>query len=114
MPLRGNTRPVAPLAAALAVGLLARVVRLLRDPLMHPDGPAYLGLASELLRGKVVAVLGGYYSPLYPAAVAGVAAAGPPLELPGRLAALLAGLAALPLLHGLGRPPGDQPAAGVP
>src|SRR5712692_4503622 len=113
MPLRGNARPVAPIAAALAVGLLARVVLLLRDPLMHPDGPAYLGLASELLRGRLVAALGGYYSPLYPAAIAGVAAAGLPLELAGRLAALLAGLAALPLLHALVRRVVDERAADV-
>ena len=113
MPLRGNARPVAPIAAALAVGLLARVIELLRDPLIHPDGPAYLGLASELLRGRVVAALGGYYSPLYPAAIAGVAAAGLPLELAGRLAALLAGLAALPLLHALVRRVVDERAADV-
>src|SRR5437867_217603 len=76
---------------------------LLRDPLIHPDGPAYLDLASGLLHGKVLAVLGGYYSPLYPAAVAGLAATGLRLELAGRATALLAGLAALPLVHALGR-----------
>ncbi len=103
MPLGGKLRPGAPLAAALAAGLVLRVVRLLRDPLMHPDGPAYLELASALLRGKVLAVLGGYYSPLYPAAVAGLAATGLRLELAGRATALLAGLAALPLLHQLVR-----------
>src|SRR5206468_3011866 len=74
-----------------------------RDPLMHPDGPAYLELARALLRGKILAVLGGYYSPLYPAAVAGLAATGLRLELAGRATALLAGLAALPLLHVLMR-----------
>ncbi len=71
MPLGGKLRPGGPLAAALAAGLVVRVVRLLRDPLMHPDGPAYLDLASAVLRGKVLAVLGGYYSPLYPAAQVG-------------------------------------------
>ena len=76
MPARGKLCPGAPLAAALAAGLVVRVVRLLRDPLIHPDGPAYLDLASAVLQGKVLAVLGGYYSPLYPAAVAGVAATG--------------------------------------
>src|SRR5206468_3608653 len=90
-------------AAALAVGLAVRVLRLLRDPLIHPDGPAYLGLASGLLHGKVLAALGGYYSPLYPAAVAGLAASGLRLELAGRATALLAGLAALPLVHALVR-----------
>src|SRR5947207_14524856 len=103
MPARGKLRPGAPLAAALAAGLVVRVVRLLRDPLMHPDGPAYLELARALLRGKVLAVLGGYYSPLYPAAVAGLAATGLRLELAGRATALLAGLAALPLVHALAR-----------
>ena len=103
MPLRGQPRPGGPLAAALAVGLAVRVLRLLRDPLIHPDGPAYLGLASGLLHGKVLAVLGGYYSPLYPAAVAGLAASGLRLELAGRATALLAGLAALPLVHALVR-----------
>src|SRR5207245_140747 len=71
MPLRGQL-PGGPLAAALAVGLAVRVLRLLRDPLIHPDGPAYLALASALLRGKVMAVLGGYYSPLYLARPEGV------------------------------------------
>src|SRR6266446_3328326 len=103
MPARGKLRPGAPLAAALAAGLVVRVVRLLRDPLIHPDGPAYLDLASAVLHGKVLAVLGGYYSPLYPAAVAGVAATGLRLELAGRATALLAGVAALPLLHALAR-----------
>src|SRR5256712_2866295 len=103
MPARGKLRPGAPLAAALAAGLVVRVVRLLRDPLTHPDGPAYLDLASAVLHGKVLAVLGGYYSPLYPAVVAGVAATGLRLELAGRATALLAGLAALPLLHALAR-----------
>jgi len=103
MPLGGKLRPGSPLAVALAAGLVVRVARLLRDPLMHPDGPAYLELASALLHGKVLAVLGGYYSPLYPAAVAGLAATGLRLELAGRATALLAGLAALPLLHALAR-----------
>src|SRR5207248_8752622 len=103
MPLGGKLRPGSPLAVALAAGLVVRVARLLRDPLMHPDGPAYLGLASGLLHGKVLAVLGGYYSPLYPAAVAGLAASGLRLELAGRATALLAGLAALPLVHALVR-----------
>ncbi len=103
MPLGGKLRPGGPLAAALAAGLVVRVARLLRDPLMHPDGPAYLELARALLRGKVLAVLGGYYSPLYPAAVAGLAATGLRLELAGRATALLAGLAALPLVHALAR-----------
>jgi hypothetical protein len=103
MAQRGKLRPGGPLAAALAVGLVVRVARLLRDPLIHPDGPAYLDLASALLHGKVLRVLGGYWSPLYPTAVAGLAAIGLPLELAGRAAALLAGFAALPLLHVLVR-----------
>jgi hypothetical protein len=44
------------------------------------------------------AVLGGYYSPLYPIAIAPLRAAGVPVELAGRLTAALAGLVALPLL----------------
>src|SRR3989441_1133581 len=102
-PARGKLRPGAPLAAALAAGLVVRVLRLLRDPLIHPDGPAYLDLASALLGGKVLRVLVGSYSPLYPAAVAGLAATGLRLELAGRATALLAGLAALPLLYALVR-----------
>src|SRR5262245_27604752 len=108
MPPRGNA-----LAVALALGLVVRVARLLRDPLMHPDGPAYLWLANELQRGKVLAVLGGYYSPLYPGAVAGLASVGLPLELAGRLTALAAGLAALPLLHVLVRRLVDERTANV-
>src|SRR5439155_368410 len=57
----------------------------------------------RLRRGKVLALLGGYYSPLYPSAVAGIAATGLRLELAGRATALLAGLAALPLVHALAR-----------
>src|SRR2546428_12713679 len=92
MPARGKLRPGAPLAAALAAGLVVRVVRLLRDPLIHPDGPAYLDLASAVLHGKVLAVLGGDYSPPYPPPPAAVAATGRRLGLPGRAAARLAGL----------------------
>src|SRR5437867_5399362 len=113
MPLRGKLGPGGPLAAALAVGLVVRVVRLLRAPLMHPDGPAYLELASGLVRGKVVAALGGYYSPLYPAAVAGLMATGLGPELAGRVTALLAGLAALPLVHALVRRLAGERAAGA-
>jgi hypothetical protein len=86
------------LAAALGLGLALRLGRVARAPLMHPDGPAYLGLATELLRGDPWRVLGGYYSPAYPALVALAAAAGVPLELAGRLVATAAGVAALPLL----------------
>jgi len=111
MPLRGKLRPTGPLAVALAAGLVVRLARIARDPLMHPDGPAYLDLAGGLLRGKILSALGGYYSPLYPAAVAGLAATGLPLELAGRATALLAGLAALPLLHALVRRLMDERAA---
>src|SRR2546425_11106688 len=50
MPLGGKLRPGGPLAVALAAGLVVRVARLLRDPLMHPDGPAYLELARAAAR----------------------------------------------------------------
>ncbi len=88
-----------PLAVALALGLGLRLLRVARAPLMHPDGPAYLGLAGALLRGDLLTVLGGYYSPAYPATIAALAATGLPVELAGRLAAALAGVAALPLVH---------------
>jgi hypothetical protein len=113
MPLRGKLRPISALAVALAVGLVVRLARITLDPLMHPDGPAYLDLAGALLRGKFLATLGGYYSPLYPAAVAGLAATGLPVELAGRTAAVLAGLAALPLLHVLVRRHWSEQAADV-
>src|SRR5262245_65650803 len=100
---RGIDRRRTVLFVALAVGLALRLGRLARDPLLHPDGPAYLALATDLLRGRFLSVVGGYYSPLYPAVVAVVAALGVPLELAGRLAAIAAGLAALPLLHALVR-----------
>ena len=96
---RGTDRRGTVLVIALGVGLVVRVVRLATDTLLHPDGPAYLGLAAELLDGRVRHVLGNYYSPLYPAAVALVAATGVPLELAGRMTALGASLAALPLLY---------------
>src|SRR3989442_13963049 len=75
MPLGGKLRPGGPLAAALAAGLVVRVARLLRDPLMHPDGPAYLDVASAVLRGKVLAVLGGDLPPAFPPRRARVARA---------------------------------------
>src|SRR3989442_6446021 len=62
MPLGGKLRPGAPLAAALAAGLVVRVARPLRGPLMHPHGPAYLELASALPRGEGPAVLRRCYS----------------------------------------------------
>jgi len=100
------------LAVAIALGLLLRLLRLARAPLMHPDGPAYLGLAAALRRGDVLTVLGGYYSPAYPAAIALLAATGLPVELAGRLAATLAGVAALSLVHAITRRLlGPRPAA---
>src|SRR5256885_6854698 len=84
MPARGKLRPGAPLAAALAAGLVVRVVRLLRDPLIHPDGPAYLDLASAVLQGKVLAVLGGGYSPPFSPPAARGGGAGPPAGGPRR------------------------------
>ena len=42
MPPRGKLRPGGALGVALALGAVLRVTRLLRAPLMHPDGPAYL------------------------------------------------------------------------
>jgi hypothetical protein len=99
MPPRGIVRLRTSLIVALAVGLAVRLARLAADPLIHPDGPAYLALALDVLGGRFAHVLGGYYSPLYPALVAVPAALGVPLELAGRLTATVAGLASLPLLH---------------
>jgi hypothetical protein len=103
MAARTQGRYAAPLAAALGIGLALRLLRIARTPLVHPDSPAYLGLASQLLDGNVMRVLGGYYSPLYPAGIAALRATGLPPELAGRLLATLAGLAMLPLLHVLTR-----------
>ena len=90
--------PRTALAVALAAGAILRLVRVLERPLIHPDGPAYLGLAGAVLDGRWSAVFGGYYSPLYPIAIAPLHAAGVPVELAGRLTAALAGVLALPLL----------------
>ena len=98
MPLGGVARGRTLLIAALAVGLAVRLARLALDPLIHPDGPAYLALATEVLGGRIGHVLGNYYSPLYPSLIALPAALGVPLELAGRLTAVVAGLASLPLL----------------
>jgi len=98
MPFGGIARRRTLLIVALAVGLAVRLARLALDPLIHPDGPAYLAIAMDVVGGRFGRVLGGYYSPLYPTLVALPAALGVPLELAGRLTALLAGLAALPLL----------------
>ena len=90
--------PRTALAVALAAGAILRLVRVLERPLIHPDGPAYLSLAGAVLDGRWSAVFGGYYSPLYPIAIAPLRAAGVPVELAGRLTAALAGVLALPLL----------------
>jgi hypothetical protein len=97
--------------AALGIGLGVLLALVARAPLVHPDGPAYLDLAAALADGKLTHVLGGYYSPLYPAVVALLAATGVPLELAGRLAATLASLAALPLLYAAARRLVGPPAA---
>jgi 4-amino-4-deoxy-L-arabinose transferase-like glycosyltransferase len=66
---------------------------------MHPDGPAYLSLAHLVWAGRWDAVLGGYYSPLYPMLVAPLVAAGVDPPLAGRLVATVAGVAAIPLVY---------------
>src|SRR5256886_9437988 len=91
------------LLSALAVGLVVRLARIARAPVIHPDGPASLALASDLLHGDARRVLESYYSPAYPGLVAIAIAAGGSPEVAGRLAAAGAGLAALPLLHTLTR-----------
>ena len=99
MPLGGIARGRTLLIVALAVGLAVRLACLAVDPLIHPDGPAYLALATEVLGGRFGHVLGNYYSPLYPSLIALPVALGVPLELAGRLTAIVAGLASLPLLY---------------
>jgi len=111
MPLRGISRQRALLLVALGVGIVVRLARVARDPLMHPDGPAYLDLATSLARGELLPVLGGYFSPLYPAAVAILAATGVGLERAGRLTAVLAGVALLPLVYAVTRRLLGEPAA---
>ena len=114
MPLRGVNRHRFVVPVALGIALVVRVACLLQDPLIHPDGPAYIGLAGELLRGRAENVIGGYYSPLYPSIVAAFVAAGLPPETAGRMVAMLAGLAVLPLVHRLaGRLLGEEAAAGA-
>src|SRR5207253_10603945 len=103
VPFRGAGRPRTLLLFALGIGLVVRLARVARDPLVHPDGPAYLDLATALARGELMPVLGGYFSPLYPAAVSIVAATGLGLELAGRLTAVLAGVALLPLVYTVAR-----------
>src|SRR5436309_3120613 len=110
---RGKDRRVDHLLVAVGIGFAVRLLCVIRDPLLHPDGPAYLRLAANLLHGDVVRVLTGYYSPLYPALVAGLGALGLPLPLAGRAGAGLAGLAVLPLLHAVVRSLLGERAAGA-
>jgi hypothetical protein len=110
---RASRRHWVVIVVAIGVGAAVRLARHAADPLMHPDGPAYLGLTQQLLNGRLTRVLGAYYSPLYPAVVAPFAALGLPLELAGRIAATLAGLAALPLLYVVVRRLIDAEAAAV-
>jgi 4-amino-4-deoxy-L-arabinose transferase-like glycosyltransferase len=95
--------PRTALAVALVAGAILRLVRVAEWPLIHPDGPAYVGLARTVLDEGIGAVLGGYYSPLYPITIAPLRAAGIPTELAARLVAAIAGLLALPLLWVLAR-----------
>ena len=113
VPFRGAGRPRTLLLFALGIGLVVRLARVARDPLVHPDGPAYLDLATALARGELMPVLGGYFSPLYPAAVSIVAATGLGLELAGRLTAVLAGVALLPLVYSVARRLLGESAAGA-
>ena len=113
MALRSKDRRIDRLLVAVGIGFAVRLLCLVRDPLLHPDGPAYLRLAANLLHGDVVRVLTGYYSPLYPALVAGLGALGLPLPLAGRVAAGIAGLAMLPFLHGVVRSLLGERAAGA-
>jgi len=111
MPSRGISRPRALVLVAVGLGLVVRLARVARDPLVHPDGPAYLDLAASLARGEILAVLGGYFSPLYPAAVSILAATGLGLELAGRFTAVLAGVALVPLVYAAARRLVGEPAA---
>ena len=95
--------PRTALGVALALGLAVRLLRVVEWPLIHPDGPAYLALARSLLDGEWSAVLGGYYSPLYPITIAPLVAVGLPAELAARLVASIAGVLALPLLFHVAR-----------
>src|SRR5258705_6365660 len=104
--------PRTALGVALVLGLVVRLARVLERPLIHPDGPAYLALGRAVLHGEWTTVLGGYYSPLYPMAIAPLLAAGVPPEAAGRAAAALAGVLVLPvLLHLARRVAGDAIAA---
>jgi 4-amino-4-deoxy-L-arabinose transferase-like glycosyltransferase len=105
--------PRTALAVAIGLGLAVRLLRVADWPLIHPDGPAYLALARAVLDGAWWAVLGGYYSPLYPIAIAPLHAVGVPLELAGRLVAALAGVLALPLLFRIARRVGGDAIAAV-
>jgi hypothetical protein len=78
------------LAAALALGVVLRAVRLGEHPFLHPDGPAYLALARE---GTTLA---GYYPPLYPAALRLAHATGLGWEAAGRAVSFVAGTATIP------------------
>ena len=95
--------PRTALGIAIVVGLAVRIGRVTARPLIHPDGPAYLALARMVLDGDWTAVLGSYYSPLYPITIAPLVGAGVPPELAARLVATGAGVLALPLLFSIAR-----------
>jgi len=100
-------------AAAMGLGLAVRLGRVAEWPLLHPDGPAYVSLTRAMLRGEWTAVLGGYYSPLYPMATAPLVATGVPAELAARLVATFAGVLVLPLVFRLARAVGGDTVAAV-
>lgn len=91
------------LVCAVLLGAALRLARVASAPLIHPDSPAYLDLAAAALDGHWLRLFGGYYSPLYPLAVAPFLWLGAAPELAGRLAAALAGTATIPLVYLLAR-----------
>src|SRR5688572_29514582 len=112
--LLGRLRePRTALAVAIGLGLVVRGLRIAEWPLLHPDGPAYVALSGSVLDGAWTAVLGGYYSPLYPIAIAPLRALGLPVELAARIVAALAGVLAFPFLFRIAQRAGGDTVAAV-
>lgn len=104
---RGAAREVAVVAAAIVAGLALRLEYLRLQEVIGTDGVWYAVLGRNLLRGRgftdPTGAVSTFYPPLYPISVGLVSLVVGDLERAGRLAALLAGLATLPIVYLIGR-----------
>jgi 4-amino-4-deoxy-L-arabinose transferase-like glycosyltransferase len=106
-PRRREIWPRLAVGVAVLVGLALRWQYFTREEVIGTDGAWYATLGYNLLHGRGYTDIAGatstFYPPLYPISVGLVSLVVPNLELAGRLAALVANLALIPLTYLLAR-----------